>query len=190
MAMVAHEFMTKCPAAPLLGVALLLALGATTPAGAKETAGSGLPGKLPSLKIHFQSSGEDQTGETLRLRGHDARQQLLITAKFDGGAVRDFTRQVAYETSPAGIVQVSKTGLVTPLSDGTATIVAKDSGGCAAKLAVTVEKFKTITPVNFPHQIVPIFTKAGCNGGGGQGKSSGHNSFPLSLPRLQTSEKF
>jgi hypothetical protein len=190
MAMVAHEFMTKCPAASLLGVALLLALGAANPAGVKDTAGSGLPGKLTSLKIHFQSSGEDQTVETLRLRGHDARQQLLITARFDGGAVRDFTRQVAYETSPAGIVQVSKTGLVAPLSDGTATIVAKESGGCAAKMAVTVEKFKTITPVNFPNQIVPIFTKAGCNGGGCHGKSSGQNGFRLSLLGFEPSEDY
>src|SRR5260370_19431595 len=137
MAMVAHEFMTKCPAAPLLGVALLLTLGAANPAGAKETAGSVLPGKLTSLKIHFQSSGEDQTVETLRLRGHDARQQLLTTAKFDGGAVRDFTRQVAYETSPAGIVQVSKTGPRTPLSDGPATTVAQDSARCPHEMALT-----------------------------------------------------
>ncbi len=190
MAMVAHEFMTKCPAAPLLGVALLFAVGATSPASPKETGASDLPGKLTSLKIHFQSSGEDQTVETLRLRGHDARQQLLITAKFDGGAVRDFTRQVAYETSPAGIVQVGKTGLVTPLSDGTATLVAKESGGCGAKMAVTVEKFKTITPVNFPNQIVPIFTKAGCNGGGCHGKSSGQNGFRLSLLGFEPSEDY
>ncbi len=182
--------MMKCPAAPVLAIAMLFAVGATGFVCGKEIGGPDLTGKLTSLKIHFQSSGEDQAADTLRLRGHDAKQQLLITAKFDGGAVRDFTRQVSYESSPAGIVQVSKTGLVTPLSDGTATILAKEPGDHAAKMSVTVEKFKMITPVNFPNQIVPIFTKAGCNGGGCHGKSSGQNGFRLSLLGFEPTEDY
>src|SRR5436853_5259905 len=35
-------------------------------------------------------------------------------------------------------------------------------------------------PMNFANQIVPIFTKAGCNAGGCHGKSSGQNGFKLS----------
>src|SRR5205085_3261346 len=37
------------------------------------------------------------------------------------------------------------------------------------------------TPINFANQIVPIFTKLGCNSGGCHGKSSGQNGFKLSL---------
>src|SRR4051812_31755623 len=36
-------------------------------------------------------------------------------------------------------------------------------------------------PINFANQIVPIFTKAGCNAGGCHGKASGQNGFKLSL---------
>ena len=36
-------------------------------------------------------------------------------------------------------------------------------------------------PINFGNQIVPIFTKLGCNGGGCHGKSGGQNGFALSL---------
>src|SRR5258708_13766829 len=88
------------------------------------------------------------------------------------------------------MVELRKPGLGTPLRDGKASIVAQDSAGCDAKLAVNVEKFKTITPVNFPNQIVPIFTKAGCNGGGCHGKSSGQNGFRLSLLGFEPSEDY
>ena len=36
-------------------------------------------------------------------------------------------------------------------------------------------------PISFPNQVVPIFTKAGCNAGGCHGKASGQNGFKLSL---------
>ena len=36
-------------------------------------------------------------------------------------------------------------------------------------------------PINFGNQIVPIFTKLGCNSGGCHGKASGQNGFKLSL---------
>ena len=36
-------------------------------------------------------------------------------------------------------------------------------------------------PINFANQVVPIFTKLGCNAGGCHGKASGQNGFRLSL---------
>jgi hypothetical protein len=45
-------------------------------------------------------------------------------------------------------------------------------------------------PINFPNQIVPIFTKAGCNGGGCHGKSSGQNGFRLSLLGFEPTEDY
>src|SRR6266700_2107351 len=39
----------------------------------------------------------------------------------------------------------------------------------------------TQLPINFPNQIVPIFTKLGCNSGRCHGKSGGQNGFALSL---------
>src|SRR3954467_5380403 len=45
-------------------------------------------------------------------------------------------------------------------------------------------------PINFANQIVPIFTKAGCNAGGCHGKSSGQNGFKLSLLGFEPSEDY
>jgi hypothetical protein len=45
-------------------------------------------------------------------------------------------------------------------------------------------------PINFANQIVPLFTKAGCNGGGCHGKSSGQNGFRLSLLGFEPTEDY
>ena len=148
------------------------------------------PGKLTSLQLHVQTPSENEPAQTLHLRGADARQQLLVTVKFDTGEVRDFTRKVSYETSPSGIVQIDKTGRATPVADGTATITAKSKDGLLATTTVIVEQSVKVTPVNFPNQIVPIFTKTGCNAGGCHGKSSGQNGFRLSLLGFEPTEDY
>src|SRR5215213_8782413 len=45
-------------------------------------------------------------------------------------------------------------------------------------------------PINFANEIVPIFTKTGCNGGGCHGKSSGQNGFKLSLLGFEPTEDY
>src|SRR6266571_3788251 len=92
---------------------------------AKETAVPDSPGELTRLELFAQTADSTGTNQVLRLRGADARQQLLVTANFRSGALRDYTREVGYQTSPAGLIQVSKTGRVTPLAEGTATLTAK-----------------------------------------------------------------
>src|SRR5882672_1826921 len=180
------RFISPCPF-------LLMVLGSLwggSPAPAKETAGPDSPGELTRLELFAQPAASAETNQVLRLRGADARQQLLVTASFSTGALRDYTREVSYQTSPAGVIQVSKTGRVTPLAEGTTTITAKSSADVTATLAVTVEQFKNVPTVNFPNQIVPIFTKAGCNAGGCHGKSSGQNGFKLSLLGFEPTEDY
>ena len=54
-------------------------------------------------------------------------------------------------------------------------------GGTEARMPVTVRDFADGLPVNFANQVVPIFTKLGCNSGGCHGKASGQNGFRLTL---------
>ena len=143
---------------------------------------------VTGLVLHAHTEGA--VNEVLKLRGPDARQQLLATAKLDNGAWRDVTRQVSYEVSSENVVKVGRDGLLVPLNDGTATVAAKTSNGTSASMDVTVEKFNESTPINFPNQIVPIFTKAGCNGGGCHGKSAGQNGFRLSLLGFEPQEDY
>lgn len=138
----------------------------------------------PRLLLHV---GNDTA---IVLRGDAARQQVLVTAVTDTGAEIDLTHSVVYESSPPGIVAVDTGGLVRPLADGTATILAKNSNDLSASLQVTVQGCKTVQPINFPNQIVPIFTKTGCNGGGCHGKSGGQNGFRLSLLGFEPTEDY
>jgi len=146
------------------------------PAGeAKPPAAPGLgdPGELVGLTV--------ESGKYALLRGRDARRQLVVTGEHSSGQLRDWTRQVVFESAPPGIVATSETGLVTPLADGDVTIVARGSGGIQGEIVMKVESFGETLPVNFPNQITPIFTKHGCNSGGCHGKQGGQNGFRLSL---------
>ena len=144
--------------------------------------------KAVALRLHARTA--EGTNESLRLQGPDARQQLLATARLESGALRDFTRRVRFESAPAGVVRVEKDGVLVPLGNGTATVSAKTDDGLAAALEVTVERFQQARPINFANQIVPIFTKTGCNGGGCHGKSAGQNGFRLSLLGFEPAEDY
>lgn len=115
------------------------------------------------------------------LRGPDARLQLLVTGKQSGDAVTDVTRTVTYSAEPAGILSIDATGLARPVADGTATVTARTADGKTAQIPVVVQNFLNAPAINFANQIVPIFTKHGCNGGGCHGKQGGQNGFKLSL---------
>ncbi|HEX4149565.1 MAG TPA: S-layer protein, partial [Pirellulales bacterium] len=121
------------------------------------------------------------------LRGRDARQQLIVTERASSGQLSDVTRQATFRAEPAGIVEIDATGLVKPLADGRATISAQFAG-LTAQSPITVEHYVDDPQVNFPNQIVPVFTKFGCNSGGCHGKASGQNGFKLSLLGFEPGE--
>jgi hypothetical protein len=126
------------------------------------------------------STGRDKDGAFV-LAGRDTTQQLVFTG------ARDLTREAKYAVAPAGVVTVDATGLVTPLREGEATITAT-ADGKSARLKVTVTHIATDLPINFASEIVPIFTKFGCNAGGCHGKASGQNGFKLSLLGFEPEE--
>src|SRR5215470_11218182 len=51
----------------------------------------------------------------------------------------------------------------------------------AQQLIITADGCDVNLPIHFANQVVPIFTKLGCNSGGCHGKASGQNGFKLSL---------
>src|SRR5437870_3504247 len=94
--------------------------------------GLGDPGKLQSLTVEI---GGRKDG--FRLAGRDASLQLIVTGQFASGQARDLTRSVTYERSPAGLVEVDATGLVTPLKEGKAIVTVK-SGTVSATATISV----------------------------------------------------
>lgn len=153
---------------------LVVGLSAAVHAAAPK--GLGDPGQLTSLRIE-----PNLNAQGVAIRGRDARQQLFVTGAYSTGQLRDHTRQVQYVTEPAGIVQIDPNGYMTPVADGQVLVKAVGSNNLVAELPVHVSGFANDVPINFPNQVVPVFTKLSCNSGGCHGKASGQNGFKLSL---------
>ena len=161
----------------LFAVTAASAFAALSPAFAEPAKPKGLgdPGQLTALKIEPTADGKP-----IVLRGRDARQQVFVTGNYSTGQFRDHTRKVQYTVEPAGVVNVDATGLITPIKDGDVTLKVA-GGGLNVATPIHVEGVENQIAINFKNQIVPIFTKLGCNSGGCHGKASGQNGFKLSL---------
>jgi hypothetical protein len=181
-------------ALPPLGLALLAAAFLALP-GARSAVGPvALRPQPPAPKdLGPPQSIALETGKDkgrLTLAGQDAVHQLLVTGRYAGGAVRDLTGAVRYQASPAGVVHVDESGLVTPLKESEATVEARTPEGLTAKMTVTVRHLEDDLPINFANEVVPLFTKFGCNAGGCHGKASGQNGFKLSLLGFEPAEDY
>lgn len=115
------------------------------------------------------------------MHGPGSRRQLLVTGRFSSGQLHDLSKKVAYAVAPAGVLAVDGDGFVKPVAEGKATITARAASGQTTTLEFTVDEFGREKAINFTNQIVPIFTKLGCNTGACHGKSGGQNGFRLSL---------
>lgn len=166
----------------LLTVVIGDAFAADTP----EPPGLGDPGKLTSITVE---TGRAVDGKFL-LSGRDSAQQLIITGHYDSGQIRDLSRDAKYSVSPEGIVRVSDGGYVTSVAEGKSTIHIKVDPGQDATIDVEVSNIVKDLPINFGNEIVPLFTKFGCNGGGCHGKSGGQNGFALSLLGFEPQEDY
>ncbi len=129
------------------------------------------------------------------LRSSDARYQLLVSqstasASNRPGPILDLTRTARFQCQPEGIVAIDVDGLVTPMQNGTTTVVALFEDRASVAMQIHVAMTDGDAPINFPNQIVPIFTKFGCNGGGCHGKIAGQNGFRLSLLGFEPREDY
>src|SRR5690606_20064846 len=140
--------------------------------------------RLVALQFDSQIAGAVAT-----LRGGDARLQLLVSGTGSDGQQWDLTRAVTYAAEPADAVRIDASGLVVPLADAAVTVTAS-FGGRSATTELQVVGVGQEPPIHFARQIVPIFTKLGCNGGGCHGKISGQNGFRLSLLGFEPQEDY
>jgi Protein of unknown function (DUF1549)/Protein of unknown function (DUF1553) len=114
----------------------------------------------------------------LNLKGIDDAAQLVITATLSDGRLQDLSSDVQYSVADGKTVRVSSSGRVSPIANGSTQIVAKFGD---KSVTLPVDAVADALPINFANQIVPVFTKVGCNSGGCHGKASGQNGFKLSL---------
>jgi hypothetical protein len=112
--------------------------------------------------------------------GRRATRQLIATATYDDGSVRDLTRALAWSSSDPNIAVISDKGQVRPVANGTVTITCR-GGSVEAQTTVTVQGMDKPAPVSFRNDVVPAFSQAGCNMGACHGTPTGKGGFRLSL---------
>jgi hypothetical protein len=154
----------------VLTAMLAVLLASTAPLAAAE-APLPSPGDVKALAINPPA---------ITLVGADAAAQLVVTATLTDGRLVDLTHDVKYTVTDGKTGQVLPTGRVLPRADGTTTIVAT-FGDKRAQVPLETQAMTENLPLNFSNQVVPIFTKLGCNSGGCHGKLAGQNGFRLSL---------
>jgi WD40 repeat protein len=117
--------------------------------------------------------------EAVKLTNRFAYTQLLVSARLESGDLIDVTRMVE-SRSAAGIVDVSRSGLVRPLADGRTTL-AFSVAGVEVKVPVVVAGMNEPVKVDFVHDVNPAMSRLGCNAGTCHGSAQGKNGFKLSL---------
>lgn len=155
-----------------LGALLAVSLVAPTALAADR---SGLPRPGPD-----QVQSIAITPSQIALRGDDASRQVLVTATLRDGRFQDITHVAQFEVAGVGLAAVSESGRATPLANGEGEVRVR-YGPHQAAVPLTVAGMGESPPVSFRNQVLPIFTKLGCNSGGCHGKQSGQNGFRLSL---------
>jgi len=130
----------------------------------------------------------------IELAGPFASTQLVVTGTLANGGSIDLTRSVevtgpASGQSAAGLVDISATGLVRPLADGSGSLTLRFSAPAAAtaaepvsvSLPVSVVGSGSLPAVDFIRDVNPVLSKLGCNQGTCHGAAKGKNGFKLSL---------
>lgn len=129
----------------------------------------------------------------IKLDGARSRQQVIVSGHVSDASTlqgTDLTRAVVFKSSNPAIVTVSETGIVQPVSDGEAEIIAQQ-GNLSAQAKVVVTNATTAVPIDFQTEVIAAISQPGCNSGPCHGSPQGKNGFRLSLrgfdPRLDLS---
>jgi hypothetical protein len=162
----------------LLCAVLLLLPGAASAAPARPAApprppaaaqGAGAPAGLVLLP------------PKIRLAGRGAEQRYLVLARDASGEFRDVTTQARVSAAgPGGVTVDAATRRLTATRNGEVQVTAV-LGGLRAVMSVTVQGAEREPEWSFANEVVPIFTRTGCNSGGCHGSPSGRGGFRLSL---------
>ncbi len=129
------------------------------------------PANIKSVAVHPAA---------VSLTGSDEAVQLVVTATLTDGTLADLTSDARYAVADGKSAAALAGGRVLPRDNGTSEIVVQ-FGGQSVRVPLVVKGMGDNLPLNFTNQVVPVFTKLGCNSGGCHGKLAGQNGFRLSL---------
>ncbi|MGL6076318.1 MAG: DUF1549 domain-containing protein [Fimbriiglobus sp.] len=115
---------------------------------------------------------------TIQLAGARDRQGVVVQAEYADGHTRDVTNVAEFRFDAPLATAVD--GFVAPKTEGTTSLTVS-FGSLKSVIPVTVKKPAEAEPLGFRKDILPVFTKVGCNAGKCHGSASGKDGFRLSL---------
>ncbi|HWW02081.1 MAG TPA: DUF1549 and DUF1553 domain-containing protein [Candidatus Acidoferrum sp.] len=115
----------------------------------------------------------------VQLGSAKARQQLVVQATAADGITSDVTSLATYSVADPKLARLDKRSL-SPLADGRTELRVSFEGRTVA-VPVVVSNAPVQPPVSFKLDVMPVFTRAGCNSGACHGTSRGKDGFHLSL---------
>ena len=137
---------------------------------------------LPAVPVDAQTPVNESvlrvSPNPVRLNAASRRQQILVTAIRDGREI-DVTREVTLQLASEDNARLSGS-VLSAMQDGKTEVVVRFEN-VTLRVPVVVEGASSIHPVHFVNDVVPLFSKLGCNSGGCHGKASGQNGFKLSV---------
>lgn len=115
----------------------------------------------------------------ISLTSQQDRQSMVIQAVLDNGLTEDVTLKAALKLENPALVKVDK-AIFWPVADGE-TKLTVEYGGKSVVVPVKVAAAKTVSPISFRMDVMPVFMKANCNTGSCHGAARGKDGFRLSL---------
>lgn len=113
------------------------------------------------------------------LRGDNRRQQLLVTARLADGREIDAGHLAKFEVGDPALALIDQ-GVAIGVADGQ-TELHVQVGSQSASLPMRMAGLASYPPVHFVNDVLPVFSKLGCNSGGCHGRAAGQNGFKLSV---------
>lgn len=136
---------------------------------------------LPLLAITTAHGGQLRVQpERLELTGGNPTHGVLVTLLAEDGSQTDVTARAAFVSNAEAIARVDSKGACTATGDGETTLKIS-AEGVETVLPLKVTRAQETSVPSFKQDILPIFTKTGCNMGGCHGKLAGQNGFKISL---------
>ena len=137
------------------------------------------------LGMTFCARGNEAISElhvyppALRLCSAKARQRVVVQATQSDGITRELAPGALCVLANTNIARLAN-GMLYPVANGQ-TELRVSFAGQTIVAPVTVTNATAQPPVSFRLDVMPIFTKAGCNSGACHGTSRGKDGFHLSL---------
>lgn len=111
------------------------------------------------------------------------RQRIVVQARAADGRSLDVTAmaEIALSNGTLAVIERSATGVVVrPAADGDGTIRVSHAGH-SVEVPLRVVSASTPAPLSFRLDVMPVFSRAGCNMGSCHGAARGKDGFNLSL---------